>query len=1281
MLKLLTNSKLHTHTRRGFIPLLFSWCLMSALLLPPRQSVGQVVFADDFEVTCPATPCTGILAGNCLPMWFTSHGTPQVRPDLSTGNRSLCLTYNSLNTGEGAFRTLPDNGQFLPCQIYTLLFRIRTLNMPLPGDAFYQIALTNTLQDMPPPVDPPICSGVIPTVSPMQVIFSRPATDFPVSAEWVWVTCQFVPDRPFSQLWVSATATNVPPQPGGVANFFCIDDLSVTLTGPVPPASVTATVQPESVCQGESAEIRYRICNAVGLSATTYTVQASLPAGLSLMPGSVNPVAATIQGGACVANGNCVDAVFQIAVAPNQPPGTYTIPLSVGVQSAHGCINGWADEVKIEVKDCVFACPCDTPGEVNTNINGFDYDEQTGEVLLSQLITDGTLPPEEVINRCIAIHGTLRIDVSPVPPVDGYTIENCEMRMQPGSGIIVGSHNKLRLDVVTRNGGIWGCDQMWKGIRVENSAKLTSKNSNIADAQYAIWADDKSRLEILGSEFRRNYTGLFFQPILPGEFFMPIFHGNLFDGAQPLLPPFADQTPAPGAHPFAGVDVTGQSLLHIGVAGAAQPNTFRALRNGILTDNTQAVIENSIFEDILRVNTEPNYPFTGFAVRHTGGAAHGLELRGLGMPSSAAATFSNCTEGVRAMGTDVKVRQARMTDMTNGVTVLAAAQREVEVFSNSIQASTRGIQIAESPQATRISIRDNEVTAGLAAPLQSRAIAIRADGSSATGDAEIRNNFVSTFGNDLGISVNACTGFEVDANEVDVLNADNSQGILIAGGGDNLLIDNTVTGLSGLGNGIWLNGAGNIRLWCNTLSELGIGLQLSGQHAGAVIATSLFRTPMGTGLRYANGVVAPQQNGRGNRWEGTAQDYSVAAARHEGGDEFEVQSTAYLVFETTNPGSDFQFLPPSISVPNATPEDWFQPGDIASAICLTQPELQGNEEEQIKLERLIAADSIGALPEGTRWDANWALYRKLLAEPQLMAEDSVLTAFFNRMAQLPIGQLAVIEQSKEELYAPNATTEIVSEMARNLRYISVDIRKIDSLVFADTLEELPAHWYVLMEEAKLLSDSITALSAIADSLRRIHAVTLLADNASVTPGSLPEENLHTINTLYLESIASGSFAFSQGRQDTIASIAAQCPEEGGMAVFLARALQALVAPDILHIDTIPCVTQVQALSGKPSDAVLEESRVKVQETTEGGLSAKLFPNPAGSHFLLAYDAAQPTQMSIFDMFGKLRFSTPLAPGSGMAQTVDTSALESGVYLVSLWQVSGETASIRLLIVK
>ena len=1264
---------------------------MSSLLLLPLRSMGQVMFADDFEVTCPATPCTGILAGNCLPMWFTSHGTPEVRPDLSTGNRSLCLAYNGFSNGEGAFRTLPIGEQFLPCQLYTLSFRIRTLDMTMPGNARYQIALTNTLQNNQPPINPSACSGPIPQVSPMQVIFSRPATDFLVNAEWAWITCHFVPDQPFSQLWVSATATNVQ---FDFNNMFCIDDLNVTLTGPVPPADATASINPDPVCQGESAEIRYRICNAVGLSATTYTVQASLPAGLSLMPGSVNPVAATIQGGACVANSNCVDAVFQIAVAPNQPPGTYTIPLSVGVQSAHGCINGWADEVSVEVKDCVFACPCDTPGEVNTNINGFDYNGQTGEVLLSQLIDDGTLPPNIVSGRCIAIHGTLRIDVS---PEDGYTFEDCEMRMQPGAAIVVRSYSTLDLNSLSHNGGIYGCDQMWRGIRVEPEARLNVRETWIADAQYAVEVMDKSNILLRSNVFRRNYTSLFFSPPPPlnaGEFNLEQCNMNLFSGVEPLLPPFANQSPLPGVRPFAGVDVTGQSLLRIGVASAVQPNTFFALRNGIITTNTHTIIENTIFENIVHTTTEPNYPYTGFAVRHSGSAAHGLDLRGLGMNPAAPATFHNCTNGVWATGTDVSVRETRMTGMGVGVTVEQGAERRIEVFNNNISASSRGIQIAESPQAALISIRDNEVTAGLAPPMQSKARAIQADGSSAVQGAEIRNNTISTLGSDFGIYMNACAGFEIDQNVVDVLNADNSQGIHVAGGNDNILSNNTVTGilqeengvtlLLGAGNGVWLSGAGNIRLWCNTLSTLNMGLQLSGQHTGADIATTLFRTPMGTGLRYANGALAPQQNGRGNRWEGTGQDYSDAAARHDGANEADIQATAYRISGGYDPTQSFNIYPPSVQLtnfPGLPATTWFPTNGMAAVACATQPQLQDNEEENAKLRRLIAVDSLGSIPDGTKWDAVWALYRKLLEEPQLMAEDSLLTAFFHRIALLPSGKLAMIEQGKAELFAPNDLTGIISGWVADLKSISLEIRLIDSLVVADSLEWLPAQWYALMEEAKQISDAIQVLSAQADSLRREDAALLLLENAGISASQLPEANWQAVNEIYLGSIVAGKFSFSEGQKDTIIAIASQCPELGGGAVFSARALQALFDPETVYDEFIPCASNAMIGEAGPAPTDLSGELMHKEALESVSWVSGIFPNPAGEYFLVAYDTEYPVRMYIYDMYGKVRRSLVLPSGRANSETINTSDLESGVYVVSLSNAGGEVANIRLLVVK
>lgn len=937
---------------------------------------------------------------------------------------------------------------------------------------------------------------------------------------------------------------------------------------------------------------------------------------------------------------------------------TYTEPLC-GAQAVQ--------TLSITVSECDlsnFSCPCTEPNSIN-------IDAGNGELRLSDLIAAGIMPPGSVTLRCIAVRGTLRVDAD-------YGLVSCEMRMQPGAGIVVQSHNTLILKTVSHNGGFYGCGQMWRGIRVEPQANLESVFSWIADAQYAVEALDKSNILLQSNTFRRNYTGLFFNA--GGEFNLENFADNTIDGADPLLPPFAGQTPAPGTRPFAGVDVTGQSNLSIGVAGA-QPNRFLHLRNGIITNNTNTEIRNSTFEGILRVNTEPNYPFTGFAVRHSGGAAHALTLEGLG--KNAAATFHNCTEGVWATGTDVDVQEARMTGMSIGVTVQQAAERVVEVYNNNISATARGIQVLQSPQTARISIRGNEVTAGLAPPLFSKAIAIRADGSSAVQGAEIRNNEVATLGSDLGISVNACAGFEVDDNEVDVLSADNAQGILMAGGTDNILSNNTVTGLLGTGNGVWLNGAGNIRLWCNTLSKLGMGLQLSGQHSGADIATTLFRTPMGTGLRYVNGVLAPQQNGRGNRWEGTGQDYSVAAARHEGGSEQVILNNQYRVHEGYNPNLNFNFFPPSIVLPdpNVDPSTpWFEVDEeVGVETCIDQPQFQ-EEEEVVLLRRKIAQDSIASFAIGVQWDANMQLYLKLLQEPELLNQDTLWADFFARYNQTALGQLADLEKAKFALFAPSEESEQIALWKKDMKDWVAEVLVIDSFAAADSLYVIPAQRGVLLED---IAEAVEEMSRLNDAIkdrRMTLADSLLTQNAVITAIDDPAQNQYWTNAIYLYKLANDEFTFSSAEKETLDSIAAQCPELGGHAVFVARALRALYNDEVIE-DSGDCDTATQSLRTAERTNTMQMQEIKEKVHSNVWADVRIFPNPASNSFTIAYNLTQPAEMRLYDIHGKMKVSRILPAIQAGREEIPVHQLLSGVYVVVVLTESGERFTTRLSIMR
>lgn len=1211
---------------------------MCSLLLLPGRGAGQVLFSDNFEVNCPAQPCGGIITQtqNCLPMWFTSHGTPQIRTEspAPAGNRSLCMTYNNDNRGEGAFRTLPNNGQFLPCQIYTLAFRIRTLAMPMPGNAFYQIVLTNTLQDVPPPPNPPICSGVIPTVSPMQVIFSQPVVNFPESVGWTWITCHFVPDQPFSQLWVSATATGVPVPPA-VVNMFCIDDLSVALTGPVPQASVTASVQPESVCPGEAVEIRYRICNAVGLNATTYTVLAGpLPTGITIAPGSVNPVSGTIAGGICVANSNCTELVFQLATAPNQAPGSYTIPLTVGVQSQHNCIQGWKDEAKIEVRNCAFTCPCEDPDVVNTHINADDYGT-TGEVLLNQLIADGTLPAGSVSNRCIAIRGSLRVDAD-------YDISDCEVRMQSGAGIVVQSHWTLRLLNVTRNGGMYGCSQMWRGILVQPSAIFVATTSWVADARRAVEASNKSNITLRNNVFRRNYTSLFCNSV--SEFTHAI-EGNLFAGADLLLPPYAGQTPAPGTRPFAGVDVTGQSMLHIGTE-----NRFESLRNGIITVNTHTKIVGSTFENILRTNAEPNYPFTGHAVRHSGGAAHALTLQGLG--KNAAATFHNCTEGVWATGTDVDVQEARMTAMSVGVTVRLASNRNIALKNNNISAGSTGISLQNNDPAQSILVTQNNVNIGES----NKSVGIRVDETNLGHHTEavIFDNAVSTLSEATGIRLRTAADYHIAENSITLSFPDGeAAGIRLLGVQESRVTANKIQGTGQLspllgGTGMDVRGSNDVFYDCNSLSNLHTGARFGDVCNGTEMQATMFSTPMRVGLHYLPGLTATPQLHEGNQWLTTGGNFGEAAARNDVPNVLNIASILaaqrYEVHSTAPP-----FYPPSFAFPNLPlpPQfyagQWFLNTVGTPDPCGAEPDmLTGGGEEELRLKIAQGGGFEGEYTSARLWQARRNLYAALAAQSGGVS-GGLLSFYQNNQAGLQ-GGLYNIEYGKRELYQPAQMLALpMAALLEDMRQLADEIAEQDSLIWIEEGNEVLRQ--SLLTDFGMKARAVDSLEQLMLSARFTAADNLLQQNSLLPGSAIYETNALDLNTLYLSKPARRLADFTPSQMADLEFIAGQCPAAGGRAVWQARSLLALGGVDILYDED--CFSSYNQWA-MPDMAIPAST-----ETLHPALS--VYPNPGNSVLNIAFaEDFQPAAVLLVDLFGRAVYSKQ------WVNSLETSLLEIDV---------------------
>ncbi|MCO6487481.1 MAG: PKD domain-containing protein, partial [Phaeodactylibacter sp.] len=349
--------------------------------------------------------------------------------------------------------------------------------------------------------------------------------------------------------------------------------------------------------------------------------------------------------------------------------GLYGVILTV----SDTCGNSAADTLQVAVEDCAEAlsCPCaDGVNIVADSING---------TRLSTLTALGILPPGLLADSCLAVSGLLLVD-------EDYEISGGEVYMHPGSEIWVGPENEqvtFALSAMWQSPGVLGCGQMWKGIRVGDDSRLALKGARIADAQYAIHALNKSRILVDESFFNRNYVSLYFDAAGSETFSLEAFLGTEALGYQPLLPPYAGQSPAPGARPYAGISLrhnTAVEPARIGGlgAGSSPPNRFEGLRNGILAEGTPLVVHNSAFADIETASSEP-YPFTGFGIRHIGGAAHPLLQRGLGNTYASDPSFKNCARAIWVEGTAADVADNYMAACGYGVQVQLAQNRQVFV--------------------------------------------------------------------------------------------------------------------------------------------------------------------------------------------------------------------------------------------------------------------------------------------------------------------------------------------------------------------------------------------------------------------------------------------------------------------------------------------------------------------------------------------------------------------------------------------------------------------------
>lgn len=128
------------------------------------------------------------------------------------------------------------------------------------------------------------------------------------------------------------------------------------------------------------------------------------------------------------------------------------------------------------------------------------------------------------------------------------------------------------------------------------------------------------------------------------------------------------------------------------------------------------------------------------------------------------------------------------------------------------------------------------------------------------------------------------------------------------------------------------------------------------------------------------------------------------------------------------------------------------------------------------------------------------------------------------------------------------------------------------------------------------------------------------------------------------------------KQNTIAQ---QCPDEGGPAVYRARSLYRLCAT--ADFDSAPCQV-IAPLLGQYGQRALPQPAAKVA-------GFRVFPNPNSGRFALEYELEADGQLLLTDLMGRSLAPIPLPAGERRMEAMPE-GIRPGLYLLRIVSARG-----------
>ncbi len=845
-----------------------------------------------------------------------------------------------------------------------------------------------------------------------------------------------------------------------------------------------------------------------------------------------------------------------------------------------------------------------------------------------------------------------------------FTFDNAIVKIKPGYTIIV-QNNHLFDYLSIDNSKLFACDGLWKGIVLGAGAQIFTNNfSIIEDAEIAIFADKRSALVIQKTTFNRNRVGI--QLTATAQL-----------GTDPLLLGFKDNVfscDAPLNGTASEITIAGVKLKNIKFYAnfPIGQNIFTGLQNGIYAEGESTLgISNFKFENI---------------------SIDGIYLEKAYLVASNC-TFDQCRKkGINAQS----IRKLRVEDNCSfnfnmGGTSGTTGPDGIGVFGFSYSLNSE-VFIGNC----------NFNFQGYSTFSNSYCIYLKA------GNGVDAGTSIGIFENDFTLDANDGDCIRMEGNFSNAANlriernnfidCKEAKSLIHINDGDksNLaIVHNTIDGNNTTTNpfvfpdfGIWLEGSSgqNIEVSTNTfvqdwstyldIANVSRGVRSSLFH-NATFCENYFSALPGAfefvNLNMGTQILSNDFIG-GSRLlvlDGIIGQQGVIDGDHNGNTWLRKVPWLIPAYHAwcTSGNCDFsriyvhtQQTPSSTTVPVYYPEsvtpvsDWFTIDleGIPITNCTNQV-TTGNTPEL-----LLTTIADGQLNEepGTNWEAAKYLFRKLENEPSLISQYTAFSTFQNGHTNSPIGKFYEVSQSISEAFEDSILLSQVQEYDNQRTGVENEIITIDSLL---ELNGFNLEQKTLKKE--LLSELLTidSLSAIVFSSYHSNVLTnlqaVIAQNQQITTTQVYENNEKVVNSIFLNALVSQGGVLTEEQVGQLLSIALQCPQEGGMAVYKARGILPVCSRAEYQDEFDSCF---------PIAPIEERSIDEADMSKFSGEKLNIYPNPALNEIHIPLAKNLNGALTIRDSFGRRLLQRKIAEG-------DTScslqlSFPTGIYYCSiLWE--------------